>query len=208
MGTQYRLNYGVYFENVHPKIQLGDDYILGSINISLPGPHIGFKAVKDPCKVTLESAHPRASHHHTCRTLDMLTQQLNNIRQRIVKKLNSTMAFIQMIIGTNPINTSVNLQSKKRTRRTSGVLPFIGESFIFVTATENDVCQQQLGVNQALTLANLNTRQLNYLGSVLMKAILIHKENMGITLEAVMANTAAVQNISMAFGRYTVFRNS
>ena len=27
---------------------------------------------------------------------------------------------------------------------------------------------------------------------------------MGINLEAVMANTAAVQNISMAFGRYTV----
>ena len=96
---------------------------------------------------------------------------------------------------------------KKRTRRTtSGVLPFIGEisKVLFRTATENDVHQQQLGVNQALTLANINGKELNYLGSVLKKAIVIHKDNMGINLEAVMANTAAVQNILMAFDRYTM----
>ena len=184
VGTQYHLNYRVYFENVHPIIQLGEDYILGLINISLPGPHIGFEAVKDPCKVTLESAHSRASHHHTCQTFDMLTQQLNNIRQQlnnirqsIVKKLNSTMASIEMIIGTTPINTAVDLQSKNRTCRTlSGMLPFIGEisKVLFGTATENDVRQQQLGVNQALTLANLNAKELNYLGSVSKKAIVIH----------------------------------
>ena len=63
---------------------------------------------------------------------------------------------------------------------------------------------RQPGVNQALTLANINAKELNYLGSVLKKADVIHKENMGINLEAVMANTAAVQNIPMAFGRYTV----
>ena len=31
---------------------------------------------------------------------------------------------------------------------------------------------------------------------------------MGINLEAVMANTAAVQNISMAFDRYTVWKRN
>ena len=106
VGTMYRLNYGVYFENVHPIIQLGDDYILGSINISLPGPHIEFAAVQDPCKVTLESAYLRAINHHTrtCRTLDILTQKLNNIRESIVRKLNSTMASKEMIIGATPMN--------------------------------------------------------------------------------------------------------
>ena len=191
-----------------PAYSLGTTIIiLGSINISFPGPHIGFGAVQDPCKVTLESPHLRASNHHTCRTLDSLTQKLNNIRQNIVRKLNSTMASIEMIIGATPMNPAVDLQSKKRTRRTtSGVLPFIGEisKVLLGTATDNDVHQQQFGVNQALTLANINAKELNYLGSVLKKAIVIHKENMGINLEAVMANTAAVQNISMAFGRYTV----
>ena len=76
--------------------------------------------------------------------------------------------------------------------------------FYFGRKTENDVHQQQLGVNQALTLANINAKELNYLGSVLKKALVIQKENMGINLEAVMANTAAVQNILMTFGRYTV----
>ena len=37
--------------------------------------------------------------------------------------------------------------------------------------------------------------------------MVIHKENLGFNLEAVMANTGAVQNISMAFGRYTVRKN-
>ena len=206
----YRLNYGVYFENVHPIIQLGDVYILGSINISLPEPHIGFAAVQDLCKVTLESAHLRAINHHTrmCRTIVILTQKLNNILESIVRKLNSTMASIEMIIGVTGMNPAVDPQSKKRTpRTTSGVLPFIGEiSKVLFGTTENDVHQQQIGVNHALTLANINAKELNYLGSVLKKALVIHKDNMGINLEAVIANTAAVQNISMAFSQYTVWK--
>ena len=177
-----------------------------TINISLPGPHLGFAAFQDPCKVTLGSAHLRAINHHTCtcRTLFILTQKLNNIRESIVRKLNSTMASIEMIIGAIAMNPAVDPQSKKRTpRATSGVLPFIGEisKVLFGTSTENDVHQQQIGVNHALTLTNINAKELNYLGSVLKKAIVIHKENTGINLEAVMANTAAVQNILMAFGR-------
>ena len=123
-----------------------------------------------------------------------------------MRKLNSTMASIEMIIGATAMIPAVDPQSKKRIRRTtSGVLPFIGEiSKVLFGTTENDVHQQQIGVNHALTLANINAKELNYLGSVLKKAIVIHKENTGINLEAVMANTAAVQNISMAFGRYTV----
>ena len=114
---------------------------------------------------------------------------------------------IEMIIWVTAMNPAVDLQSKKRTcRTTSGVLPFIGEisKVSFWTKTENDVHQQQHGVNQALTLANINAKELNYLGSVLKKALVIHKVNMGINLEAVMVDTAAVQNILMAFGRYTV----
>ena len=37
-GTQHRLNYGVYFQTIHPAVQLGNNYIIGSINISLPSP--------------------------------------------------------------------------------------------------------------------------------------------------------------------------
>ena len=108
-----------------------------------------------------------------------------------------------MAIGALPLRRLQRGENlKKRTHKTSsGVLSFIGEisKVLFGTATENDVCQQQVSANQALTLANLNARELNYLGSVFKKAIVIHKENMGINLEAVMANTAAVKNISMAF---------
>ena len=97
---------------MHPIIQLGDDYILGSINISLPGPHFGFAAVQDQCKVTLESAHLRAINHHTrmCQTLVILTQKLNNIRENIVRKWNSTMASIEMIIGVTAMNPAVDPQ--------------------------------------------------------------------------------------------------
>ena len=108
-----------------------------------------------------------------------------------------------MAIGALPLRRLQRGENlKKRTHKTSsGVLSFIGEisKVLFGTATENDVCQQQVSANQALTLANLNARELNYLGSVFKKAIVIHKENMGINLEAVMANMAAVKNISMAF---------
>ena len=75
---------------------------------------------------------------------------------------------------------------------------------LFGTATEKDVRNQQVGVDKAVQIGNINARELKYLGNALKEAMVIHKENMGFNLEAVMANTGAVQNISMAFGRYTV----
>ena len=75
---------------------------------------------------------------------------------------------------------------------------------LFGTATEKDVRNQQVGVNKAVQIGNINARELKYLGNALKEAMVIQKENMGFNLEAVMANTGAVQNISMAFGRYTV----
>ena len=90
------------------------------------------------------------------------------------------------------------------------MLPFIGEisKVIFGTTTENDVSTQQVGVDKAICIRNLNARELNYLGNALKKATVIYKENnMDFNLEAVMANTGAVQNSSMAFGRYTVLKN-
>ena len=102
----------------------------------------------------------RTQLYYLCEVSLEIKKKKKKICQRAVKKLNSTMASIQMIIGTNPMKTSVNLQSKKRTRRTSsGVLPFIGEisKVLFGTVTENDV-------RRHLTRANLNARQLNYLG--------------------------------------------
>ena len=75
---------------------------------------------------------------------------------------------------------------------------------LFGTATEKDVRNQQVGVDKAVQIGNINARELNYLGNALKQAMVIHKENLGFNLEAVMANTGAVQNISMAFGRYTV----
>ena len=75
---------------------------------------------------------------------------------------------------------------------------------LFGTATEKDVCNQQASVDKAVQIGNINAQELKYLGKALKEAMVIHKENMGFNLEAVMANTGAVQNISMAFGRYTV----
>ena len=75
---------------------------------------------------------------------------------------------------------------------------------LFGTATKKDVRNQQVGVDKAVQIRNINARELKYLGNALKEAMVIHKENMGFNLEAVMANTGAVQNISMAFGRYTV----
>ena len=89
------------------------------------------------------------------------------------------------------------------------MLPFIGEisKVLFGTAAENDVRNQQVGVDKAIQVGNFNARELNNIGNALTKATVIHKENMGFNLEAVIANTGAVQNISMAFGRYTVRKN-
>ena len=75
---------------------------------------------------------------------------------------------------------------------------------LFGTATKKDVPNQQVGVDKAVQIKNINARELKYLGNALKEAMVIHKENMGFNLEALMANTGAVQNISMAFGRYTV----
>ena len=75
---------------------------------------------------------------------------------------------------------------------------------LFGTATEKDVRNQQVGVDKAVQIGNINARELKYLGNALKEAMVIHKENIGFNLEAVMAITGAVQNISMAFGRYTV----
>ena len=89
------------------------------------------------------------------------------------------------------------------------MLPFIAEisKVLFGTATENDVRNQQAGVDKAIQLENLNARELNHIGNTLKKAKVIHEENFGFNLEAVMANTGVVQNISMAFGQYTVHKN-
>ena len=212
-GTQYRLNYGVYFQTIHPAVQLGNNYIIGSINISLPSPRapIEFYDIKDPCKTFLERS--TASHHHIndCSRMVQLTKELNNIRLNIVSKVKYTLASIQRIIATTPNISPANLHQNKRTRRSSsGLLPFIGEisNVLFGTATENDVRNQQVGVDKAIQIGNINARELNYLGNALKKAMVIHKENMGFNLEAVMANTRAVQNISMAFGRYTVRKHT
>ena len=79
---------------------------------------------------------------------------------------------------------------------------------LFGTATEKDVRNQQVGVIKAVQIGNINARVLKYSGNALKEAMVIHKENMGFNLEAVMANTGAVPNISMAFGRYTVRKHT
>ena len=136
-----------------------------------------------------------------------LTKELNNLRLNIVSKVNYTLASIQRIIATTPNITPANLHQNKRIlRSSSGLLPFIGEmsNVLSGTATEKDVCNQQVGVDKAVSIGNINARELKYSGNTLKEAMVIHKENMGFNLEATMANTEAVQNISMAFGRYTV----
>ena len=211
-GTQYRLNYGVYFQTIHPAVQLGNNYILGSINISLPSPRAPIKSyhINDPCKTFFErSGGSTVGHHHIhdCSRMVRLTKELNNLRLNIVSKVKYTLASIQRIIATTPNHTPTNLHKNKRTRSSSsGLLPFIGEmsNVLFGTATEKDVRNQQVGVDKAVQIGNINARELKYLGNALKEAMVIHKENMGFNLEPVMANTGAVQNISMAFGRYTV----
>ena len=211
-GTQYRLNYGVYFQTIHPAVQLGNNYIVGSINISLPAPGASIESYHliDPCKTFFErSGGSKVIHHHIhdCSRMVRLTKELNNLRLKIVSKVKNTLVSIQRIIATTPNPTPTKLHQDKRSRRSSsGLLPFIGEmsNVLFGTATEKDVRNQQVGVDKAVQIGNINARELNYLGNALKQAMVIHKENLGFNLEAVMANTGAVQNISMAFGRYTV----
>ena len=206
-GTQYRLNYGVYFQTIHPAVQLGNNYIIGTINISLPAPGASIKSyhIIDPCKTFFERS--GGSKVHDCSRMVRLTKELNNLRLKIVSKVKYTLVSIQRIIATTPNPTPTNLHQDKRSRRSSsGLLPFIGEmsNVLFGTATEKDVRNQQVGVDKGVQIRNINARELKYLGNALKEAMVIDKENMGFNLEAVMANTGAVQNISMAFGRYTV----
>ena len=211
--TQYTLNYGVYFQTIHPAVQLGNNYIIGSINISLPSPRASIKSyhINDSCKTFFErSGGSKVVHHHIhdCSRMVRLTKELNNLRLKIVSKVKYTLVSIQRLIATTPNHTTTNLHQDNRSRRSSssGLLPFIGKmsNVSFGTATEKDVRNQQVGVDKAVQIGNINARELKYLGNALKEAMVIHKENLGFNLEAVMANTGAVQNISMAFGRYTV----
>ena len=81
-GTQYRLNYGVYFQTIHPAVQLGNNYIIGSINISLPSPQAPIESydIKDPCKTFLEGSTDGHHHIHDCSRMVQLTKELNNLR--------------------------------------------------------------------------------------------------------------------------------
>ena len=127
-----------------------------------------------------------------------------------MSKVKYTLASTQRILATTPNISPADLHPSKRIcKSSSGLLPFIGKisKVLFGTAPENNVCNQQVGVDMAIQLGNLNAREINYIGRSLKEAMVIHKENMGFNLEAVMANTGAVQNISMALGRYTVHKN-
>ena len=73
----------------------------------------------------------------------------------------------------------------------------------FGTATEQDVRNQQVGVDKAFQIGNINARDLKYLGNALKEEMVIYKENMGFNLEAVMANTGAVQNINVIWPIYS-----
>ena len=98
-GTQYRLNYGVYFQTIHPAVQLGNNYIIGSINISLPAPGASIESyhIIDPCKTFFErSGGSKVVHHHIhdCSRMVRLTKELNNLRLKIVSKVKYTLVSI------------------------------------------------------------------------------------------------------------------
>ena len=108
--------------------------------------------------------------------------------------MNYTLASIKRILATIPDISLANLHHNKRTRRSSsGLLPFIGDisKVLFGTATQNEVCNQQVGVDKAIQVGNLNARELNNIGNALKKAMVIHKENMGFDLEAVGQTTGS-----------------
>ena len=80
-GTQYRLNYGVYFQTIHPAVQLGNNYIIGSINISLLSPRASIESyhIINPCKTFFErSGGSKVVHHHIhdCSRMVRLTKEL------------------------------------------------------------------------------------------------------------------------------------
>ena len=149
-GTLYRLNYGVYFQTIHPAVQLRNNYIIGSINISLPSLPIRFDVIKDPCKTFLEGSTASQHHIQACRRMERLTKELKNLRLNIVSKVKYTLMIIQRILANTPNISPAHLHHNKRTRRSSpGLLPFIGEisKVLFGTATESDVRNQLVGVN-------------------------------------------------------------
>ena len=91
-GTQYRLNYGVYFQTIHPAVQLGNNYIIGSINISLPSPRASIESyhIIDPCKTFFErSGGSKVVHHHIhdCSRMVRLTKKLNNSKNCVQSEI-------------------------------------------------------------------------------------------------------------------------
>ena len=72
------------------------------------------------------------------------------------------------MILTTQTTPGANLYSNIRFQR----LPFTGEisKVSFGTATENDVRNQQIGIDLADSLANLNDRELKFLGNSLKRA--------------------------------------
>ena len=104
-GTQYRLNCGVYFQTIHLAVHLGNNYIIGSINISLRSPQAPIESyhIKNPCKTFLECSTAGHHHIHDCSRMVRLTKQLNNLRLNIVSKVKYTLASIGDVPSTCPV---------------------------------------------------------------------------------------------------------
>ena len=90
-----------------PSVQRGNNYIVGSINISLPAPGASIESyhIIDPCKTFFErSGGSKVIHHHIhdCSRMVRLTKELNNLRLKIVSKVKNTLVSIQRIIATTP----------------------------------------------------------------------------------------------------------
>ena len=123
-GTQYRLNYGVYCQTIHPTVQLGNNYIIGSISITLPSPRAPIESyhINDPCKTFFErSGGSTVSHHHIhdCSRIVRLTKELNNLCLNIVSKVKYTLASIQRIMPPHP---TTHLPTYIKTKEFEGVL--------------------------------------------------------------------------------------
>ena len=155
-GTQYRLNYGVYFQTIHPAVQLGNNYIIGSINISLPSPRVPIEShhIKDPCKTFLERRiHSRSSSHPRL-------QQNGPANQRAEQPSSKYCVQSEIHLGVNSKDHCHHSQPhtyqptsrQKISKEFFGLLPFIGEmsNVLFGTATEKDVRNQQVGVDKAV----------------------------------------------------------
>ena len=117
-GTHHRLNYRVYFQTIHPAVQLGNNCIIGSIIIWLMSPRASIESyhINDPCKTFFErSGGSKVVHHHihNCSRMVRLTKELNNLRLKTVSKVKYTLVSIQRIIATTPNYTPTNLHQAK-----------------------------------------------------------------------------------------------